>query len=592
MTFDIWNLNWSVLPGQSTFDGAHQRITAISRVSTVMDLFAVGPQDRVYSTFWNYQTGGWSPDWFPVPGPGPFDIRQQVAAVARTPQNLDLFIVGDNGLIYTTYWTQAGSWNSNWFAVPGATTFDVANQQVAAVSRAPGNIDLFAVHGDGKVYTTYWNQAAGWNKEWFPVGKLSPFDVRQKVAVVSRTPQNLDLFIVGDNGTVYTTYWTQAGGWNADWFPLPGATTFDVTHQSVVAVSRAPGNMDLFAMHGDGKVYSTYWSQAGGWSQGWFQVPGQMTFDAANQHVTAVSRSSVNLDLYVIGGQNIVYSAYWNGSGGGWSPEWGPVPGQPVPAIAANPHPQVAVVSHGAHNLDVFVFGADGHAWTNFFCPRNPMTLDVTTGGVPVGNANQERLELDILATDGLVTETSWSMRRNGAPVPGSGGSTPSGAEWKQVTPILEPGDYDVTVSRTGWTAPGNPTTLTKQIQFVQPAPAPVPPPAATTPTITATFNGSNGVGTYEVKGSGFEPNRPASNQGVLIRFVDATSLQTLHSEYVASSASGTFDDPVKLDLSGLQVNAAKQAIVAISATDGRANPSDATGLLWSNTVRITFTGA
>ena len=60
----------------------------------------------------------------------------------------------------------------------------------------------------------------------------------------------------------------------------------------------------------------------------------------------------------------------------------------------------------------------------------------------------------------------------------------------------------------------------------------------------------------------------------------------------MASSASGTFDDSFKLDLSSLKANALNQAIVAISATDGRANPSDATGLLWSNTVRITFTGA
>ena len=48
---------------------------------------------------------GWSSDWFPVPGQAVFDRdSQQVAAVARAPGNLDLFIVGNDSHIWSTWW--------------------------------------------------------------------------------------------------------------------------------------------------------------------------------------------------------------------------------------------------------------------------------------------------------------------------------------------------------------------------------------------------------------------------------------------------------------------------------------------------------
>ena len=45
------------------------------------------------------------------------------------------------------------------------------NSVVTAVSRNPNQIDLFVVGNDGGIYSTWWNPAEGWdlNHNWFPI---------------------------------------------------------------------------------------------------------------------------------------------------------------------------------------------------------------------------------------------------------------------------------------------------------------------------------------------------------------------------------------------------------------------------------------
>ncbi|MDT5301659.1 MAG: hypothetical protein QOG79_4901, partial [Mycobacterium sp.] len=207
---------------------------------------------------------GWQSDWFPLPGQAVFDHeRQRLTAVSRTPGNLDLFVVGFDNRVWTTFWPNAeGGWNGDWFPVPGQAVFDHEHQHVAAVSRAPGNLDLFIVGFDNRIWTTFWNDAVGWNGDWFPLPGQAVFDhVNQQVAAVSRAPGNLDLFIVGFDNHVWTTFWPNAqGAWNGDWFPLPGQAVFDHVNQQVAAVSRAPGNLDLFIVGFDNHIWSQFWN--------------------------------------------------------------------------------------------------------------------------------------------------------------------------------------------------------------------------------------------------------------------------------------------------------------------------------------------
>ena len=263
---------------------------------------------------YDFESVGWNGDWFPLPGQAVFDRdKQQIAAVSRAPGNLDLFVIGFDNHVWSTFWSAAGGWNGDWFPLPGQAVFDRDKQQIAAVSRAPGNLDLFVIGFDNHVWSTFWSAAGGWNGDWFPLPGQAVFDRdKQQIAAVSRAPGNLDLFVIGFDNHVWSTFWSAAGGWNRDWFPLPGQAVFDRDKQQIAAVSRAPGNLDLFVIGFDNHVWSTFWSAAGGWNRDWFPLPGQAVFDRDKQQIAAVSRAPGNLDLFVIGFDNHVWSTFWN----------------------------------------------------------------------------------------------------------------------------------------------------------------------------------------------------------------------------------------------------------------------------------------
>jgi hypothetical protein len=105
-----------------------------------------------------------NPDWFPLPGNAVFDKdHQQIVAVSRAPGNLDLFVIGFDNRVWTTFWPNNGNWNGDWFPLPGNAVSDHEKQQLAVVSRAPGNFDLFVIGFDNCVWTTFWNDAVGWS---------------------------------------------------------------------------------------------------------------------------------------------------------------------------------------------------------------------------------------------------------------------------------------------------------------------------------------------------------------------------------------------------------------------------------------------
>ena len=359
-----WHNDWFPLPGQAVFDRDKQHVTAVSRAPGNLDLFVIGFDNHIWSTFWNDRTG-WNGDWFPLPGQAVFDRdKQHVTAVSRAPGNLDLFVIGFDNHIWSTFWNDRTGWNGDWFPLPGQAVFDRDKQHVAAVSRAPGNLDLFVIGFDNHIWSTFWNDRTGWNGDWFPLPGQAVFDRdKQHVAAVSRAPGNLDLFVIGFDNHIWSTFWNDRTGWNGDWFPLPGQAVFDRDKQHVTAVSRAPGNLDLFVIGFDNHIWSTFWNDRTGWNGDWFPLPGQAVFDRDKQHVTAVSRAPGNLDLFVIGFDNHIWSTFWNDRTG-WNGDWFPLPGQ---AVFDRDKQHVVPVARTRDNLDLFVLGFDNHIWSSFW---------------------------------------------------------------------------------------------------------------------------------------------------------------------------------------------------------------------------------
>jgi len=424
-----------------------------------------------------------------------------------------------------------------------------------------------------------------WNPDSFPLPGQAVFDrERQQIAAVSRAPANLDLFVIGNDNRGWTTFWVDGIGWHSDWFPLPGAAVFDREHQQITAVSRAAANLDLFVIGNDNRVWTTFWVDGIGWHSDWFPLPGGAVFDREHQQIAAVSRAAANLDLFVIGNDDHVWSSFWV-DGVGWHSDWFPLSGG---AVFDRERQQIAAVSRAAANLDLFVIGNDNHVWSTFWGPRVPMTLDVridrTSTTVPL------QVGLHIGATDGIVTETNWHATKNGVLVPGTSERVPAGVALDRYLGIADPGAYRITVNRTGLTGPAGPTTLTREFAINAEVPSPPEPPVQppVPPTISVAFSGSMEHARFQVTGHGFLSNRPDSIHGVAIRVVDANILIETRREFTGSSATGTIDHVIEGDLRGLTLNAAGLATVAISATDGRLNESE---FLWSNTVRRDFRG-
>jgi hypothetical protein len=265
-----WNADWNPLPGQVVFsDFGH--ITAVSRAAGNLDLFALGKDGRVWTDAWsegaNPVTGGWNADWGPLPGQVVFNFFTDVAAVSRTTRNLNVFVFnGNDGCVWANAWTEGtngGDWGLGWGPLPQPVVY---TQQVTAVSRDAGNLDVFGIGSDGHVWTNVWTEGTrpatgGWNPEWRPLPGQATFLDEQRIAAVSLAIDNLELFVIGYDGRIWTNVWAEGGGgWNAEWLPLPGQAVFSAK-QRIAAVSRAASNLDLFVIGNDGRLWTNEWSE-------------------------------------------------------------------------------------------------------------------------------------------------------------------------------------------------------------------------------------------------------------------------------------------------------------------------------------------
>jgi len=98
------------------------------------------------------------------------------------------------------------------------------------LSRDPAHQDVFVIGEDGRVWTTWWAQGVNDNKwnGWFPISDrpgdptVARFSKATPPAVLSRDPAHQDVFVIGEDGRVWTTWWAQGvndNKWNG-WFPI------------------------------------------------------------------------------------------------------------------------------------------------------------------------------------------------------------------------------------------------------------------------------------------------------------------------------------------------------------------------------------
>lgn len=247
---------------------------------------------------------------------------------------------------------------------------------------------------------------------WNRIAPLAALDARPTtpISVVARYPEHLDVFAVGSDGRTVSDWWDASSGW-AGWFQVSGGIASPGGSGSpVTAVSRYAGHLDLFTVGTDNLVYSAWWDVSSGWSS-WFVLAGGLTARPGST-VNAVSRYTDHLDVFTVGADGRVMSCWWDESSS-WS-GWFNVSG----GVAAD-GAQVTAIARYPFHLDLFVVGTDNRVYSCWWDERSgwagwfTVSDQAARPDATVNVVARHRDQLDLFTTDpdGRIVSTWWNVR-------------------------------------------------------------------------------------------------------------------------------------------------------------------------------------
>jgi hypothetical protein len=214
---------------------------------------------------------------------------QPVTAFWRNRDHLDLFMTGRDGYVWSTYF-ENNQRQPHWFQLRPETGVAAPGQPVTAFWRNPDHLDLFMTGRDGHVWSIYFENNQ-WQPGWFQVRPETGVAVPgQPVTAVWRNPNHLDLFMTGQDGHVWSTYF-ENNQWQPHWFQLLPETGVAAPGQPVTAVWRNPNHLDLFITGRDGHIWSTYFQGTfvANLQQQWLATGEGITFGDAPGSPTVMS---------------------------------------------------------------------------------------------------------------------------------------------------------------------------------------------------------------------------------------------------------------------------------------------------------------
>jgi hypothetical protein len=275
------------------------------------------------------------------------------AVVSRTPANLDTFYAGAQGGLYTLYWAGSPP-GTNQFPVqngqeivpadrrvrlPNGIYVTIAslvphNAQVSAVARSIDNLDAFFIGSDSNVYNAFWNASMGTNSttgqpNWSFSSVTSqscnsPSCVATGVpgggvAAISRNPGELDVFYVGNDGGIWTSGWVAGGKWTASELYNPrsntaGSSATAPPNTVITATARTSENIDVFFVLSDGALYTATWHNGAYWQTQQVRTQNGSTVGTGvpGGPISAVARQPTTLDVvYEAAGGGLEW-AWWN----------------------------------------------------------------------------------------------------------------------------------------------------------------------------------------------------------------------------------------------------------------------------------------
>ncbi len=222
-----------------------------------------------------------------------------------------------------------------------------------------GRMELFAIGNSGSLYHTYQTNANGSWSGWTAMGgSADKWSVNALPAVGVNHGGRLEVFVVGTNGAIYHVYQKVAGSSAAtNWSAFSVVSSSRVNQTAKLAVGNwANGALDLFVIGTDTVLYHNYQTTTGNstsWS-GFLSLGGNWE---ENADISVASENDGRLDVFVIGGlgslhnnfQTAINSTTWNG--------WNNL------SSAVSITARTAVSRDSTGRLNLFVIGTDGIAY-------------------------------------------------------------------------------------------------------------------------------------------------------------------------------------------------------------------------------------
>jgi IgA Peptidase M64 len=245
---------------------------------------------------------------------------------------------------------------------------------------------------------------------WNRIGPLATLQARARtpISVVARYPEHLDVFAVAANGRTMSDWWDSASGW-AGWFHVSGGIASPGGNGSpVTSIARYAGHLDLFTVGTDNRVYSAFWDVSSGWSN-WFTI-GTLSARPGST-VNVVARNPNHLDLFTTASDGRTMSAWWDVNGG-WA-NWFQVMG----GVAA-PGATVTAIARYPFHLDLFTVGTDNRVYSSWWDERSgwhawfPLGTQTCrpSSTVTVVARHPDQLDLFTTASDGRIVSTWWNQ--------------------------------------------------------------------------------------------------------------------------------------------------------------------------------------
>ncbi len=328
------------------------------------------PEDQVSSIAGANPDNPWPiwPTQFSVANPASVAGTSSFAVLNRTPQQEELFWNSTSGDI-SSNWRNDGADNGAWhaqFAIAGANTVR-ADSPVAALARFPQQEDVFWIGADGDVSSNWRNDnidSGNWHAQ-FALANPGSARAGSPLAALARIPQQLEAFWIGTDGDVSSNWRndnTDGGAWHTQFaIANPGSVR---AGSPLAVLARTPQQEEVFWIGAVGDVSSNWRNDTvdnGAWhSQFAIAHPGSVRADSG---LAVIARTPSREDVFWVGTEGAVWNAWRDDGidGGSWHPPLR-ING-PNSVRAASP---LAATARVSDILEVFWIGADGDMSSTF----------------------------------------------------------------------------------------------------------------------------------------------------------------------------------------------------------------------------------